>query len=283
MHNIHVRFWLGDVVIICIALYLTALLPATIMLAYKIYINAHRRSQKDHTKSMMGRGGMQDDFSWRISIRTLRFILMIITMLSTIAAVLGYIVVSAGLETSGSLLLECGKSSNGKSLEQMNEKLREFASSSQCSDSAPLDQCHGFAKAFPPPSPWATYTKAGKGLEVKFIQEGLSPDALPILIHIVLQGLVREPSFPLMRMTPTTGERKLTLEKLKVHEPDPRTLCAMKGRAYRGVQRVGLPHFEAYCLYRRAVTSSFTAGSLRSTQGVGGRATGRADFAKTLR
>jgi len=159
LHNIHVRFWLGDVVIICMALYLTALLPATIMLAYKIYINAHRRSQKDHTKSMMGRGGIQDDFSWRISIRTLRFILMLITMLSTIAAVLAYIVVSAGLETSGSLLLECGKSSNGKSLEQVNEKLREFASSSQCSDAAPLDQCHGFAKAFPPPSPWATYTK----------------------------------------------------------------------------------------------------------------------------
>mmetsp|Transcript_37610 Transcript_37610/g.86872 ORF Transcript_37610/g.86872 Transcript_37610/m.86872 type:complete len:296 (+) Transcript_37610:122-1009(+) len=161
IRSIHVRFWLGDVVVVCLALYLAALLPAMLMLAYKICISAHRRSMKDHHKSMMGRGSNQvlQDFSLRLSVKTLRFVFMLITLLATVAAVLGYIVVTSGMEVSAALLMDCGKGETDAALENMDKKLRDFASSSQCSEKVALDQCRGFAKAFPPPSPWVAYTE----------------------------------------------------------------------------------------------------------------------------
>lgn len=150
-HNVHVRFWLGDLIIVCLSIYLAALLPAFFMLMYKICVNAQRRVI---LKDPRARG--HEDPS-RCSLKTLRFIFMVMTLLASLAAVLGYIVVSNGMDVSSSLLLQCGKSGNSEALASKDLALGEFQSAQRCTRS--LDACHGFAEAFPPPAPYVSYLK----------------------------------------------------------------------------------------------------------------------------
>mmetsp|Transcript_3409 Transcript_3409/g.8053 ORF Transcript_3409/g.8053 Transcript_3409/m.8053 type:complete len:286 (+) Transcript_3409:100-957(+) len=158
LHNVHVRFWLGDIIIVCLAVHLAALVPAVVMLTYKICVTSHRRGLKELSKTTHGSSSTQEDYSCRMSAKTLRFIFVLLTLLSSLAAVLGYLVVTNSTNTSAALLAECGDSGNSAALAKRDAMLADFRSSSGCQESS-LDACPGFAKAFPPPAPFASYIK----------------------------------------------------------------------------------------------------------------------------
>lgn len=159
-HNVHVRFWIGDLVIVSLSIYLAALVPASIMLICKICITAHRRNAKELHKALGGRSAVQEtESSCRCSVKTLRFALLVMTLLATLAAVLAYCVVSSGMNVSSSLMLQCGKAGNSQALPQKDGELENFRTSSSCPDGRSLDICQGFQEAFPPPAPFVSYTK----------------------------------------------------------------------------------------------------------------------------
>mmetsp|Transcript_62856 Transcript_62856/g.99654 ORF Transcript_62856/g.99654 Transcript_62856/m.99654 type:complete len:286 (+) Transcript_62856:143-1000(+) len=158
-HNVHVRFWMGDLVIVSLSIYLAALVPASIMLICKICITAHRRNAKELHKALGGRSAVQEESSCRCSVKTLRFALLVMTLLATLAAVLAYCVVSSGMNVSSSLMLQCGKAGNSQALAQKDGELENFRTSSSCPDGRSLDICQGFQEAFPPPAPFVSYTK----------------------------------------------------------------------------------------------------------------------------
>eukprot|EP00440_Ansanella_granifera_P038568 gb/GFBE01041847.1/.p1 GENE.gb/GFBE01041847.1/~~gb/GFBE01041847.1/.p1 ORF type:complete len:289 (+),score=56.24 gb/GFBE01041847.1/:1-867(+) len=162
-HDVHTRFWLGDLPIVCLAVSLSALLPTSFMLIYRALMSSHRKSAQD-TKKLQKRSGTghsfdDKDWSYRMSLQSLRFVFMLICILSSAAAVLGYFVVMSGVEMSGSLTAECGASGNSQAVEAEHAELVEFQSSNQCDTGSSLDECSGFDKAFPPPAPFASYLK----------------------------------------------------------------------------------------------------------------------------
>eukprot|EP00931_Biecheleriopsis_adriatica_P016304 TRINITY_DN12057_c0_g1_i2.p1 TRINITY_DN12057_c0_g1~~TRINITY_DN12057_c0_g1_i2.p1 ORF type:complete len:287 (+),score=60.76 TRINITY_DN12057_c0_g1_i2:193-1053(+) len=159
--NVHVRFWLGDLPVIALAISLAALVPTSVLLIYKISITTHRNAMKAHSRrqAALGNAVEDKDHSWRLSLRTLRFTFMLICLLSLAAVVLGYFVVMSGMEMSGSLMMECGSKGNTKAIESMHSQLVDFQQKKQCSTKASLDSCSGFDEEFPPPAPFASYIK----------------------------------------------------------------------------------------------------------------------------
>eukprot|EP00913_Durusdinium_trenchii_P012594 g11827.t1 len=151
-HNVH------DLIIVCLSIYLAALLPAFFMLMYKICVNAQRRVI---LKDPRARG--HEDPS-RCSLKTLRFIFMVMTLLASLAAVLGYIVAPLAsvffVAWDGAAILFAGRGAccgNSEALASKDLALGEFQSAQRCTRS--LDACHGFAEAFPPPAPYVSYLK----------------------------------------------------------------------------------------------------------------------------
>lgn len=155
-HNVHVRFWMGDLIIVSLSIYLAALVPATLMLIYKICLTSHQRHAKDLQRAL-GRSAVQEEFSCRCSAKTLRFILLVMTFLAALAAIMAYCVVSSGMNVSSTLMLQCGKVGISQALAQKDAALLEFRSG--CTEGRALDICQGFTQAFPPPAPYVSYIK----------------------------------------------------------------------------------------------------------------------------
>lgn len=162
-HNVHVRFWLGDLPVISLAISLAALVPTIGLLIYKSIVVGRRRGTKDRIRQLQAAGSRASvddkDLSWRMSLRMLRFTFLLICILSLLAVVLGYFAVMSGLEMSGALMLECGSKGNTKAIEAMHSKLVEFKGEHGCNADAPLDACSGFDEEFPPPAPFVSYLK----------------------------------------------------------------------------------------------------------------------------
>eukprot|EP00930_Biecheleria_cincta_P082430 TRINITY_DN72165_c0_g1_i1.p1 TRINITY_DN72165_c0_g1~~TRINITY_DN72165_c0_g1_i1.p1 ORF type:complete len:283 (+),score=45.94 TRINITY_DN72165_c0_g1_i1:156-1004(+) len=154
--NVHIRFWLGDLPIVCLAPCTAALALLSFVLLYQIFLYSHRRAQQEKKWIV---NLVDKDFSMRLSRHTLRLLFVTIVATSLAAAVLGYFVVVSGHEMSVSLMKECGKSGNTKSIQNMHQRLEDFAQSHKCSASKSLDSCNGYSKVFPSPAPFASYLK----------------------------------------------------------------------------------------------------------------------------
>lgn len=155
--NVHVRFWLGDLPIVCLACCTTALALQSFVLLYQILLSSYRRHYQEEKKKLLN--SLDKDFSLRLSPRTLRMLFVIIIATSLAAAILGYFVVVSGHEMSVSLVKECGKSGNTKSIQNMHKRLEDFGQSHKCGAGKSLDTCNGYSKAFPAPAPFASYLK----------------------------------------------------------------------------------------------------------------------------
>lgn len=155
--NVHVRFWLGDLPIVCLAPCTAALALLSLALLYQIFLSSHRRHHQEEKKRILN--SLDKDFSMRLSPRTLRILIVIIIAMSLAAAVLGYFVVVSGHEMSVSLVKDCGKSGNTQSIQNMRKRLEDFEQSHKCSAGKSLDTCSGYSKAFPAPAPFASYLK----------------------------------------------------------------------------------------------------------------------------
>jgi len=156
--NVHVRFWLGDLPIMCLVPCSVAVALLSFVLLYQIYLSSHRRMQQEEKAKIMMHL-VDKDFSMRLSRHTLRLLFVIIVASCSASAVLGYFVAVSGHEVFVSLTKECGKSGNTKSIQNMHKKLEDFRQSHKCSADKSLDTCKGYSKVFVSPAPFASYLK----------------------------------------------------------------------------------------------------------------------------
>lgn len=155
--NVHVRFWLGDLPIICLVPCNVALAMLSFVLLYQIYLSSHRRLHQEEKAKILH--SVDKDFSMRLSRHTLRLIFVIIVAMCSAGAVLGYFVAVSGHEVLVSLTKECGKSGNTKSIQKMHKRLEDFGHSHKCSAGKSLDTCKGYSEVFSSPAPFASYLK----------------------------------------------------------------------------------------------------------------------------
>jgi len=166
-HDVHIRFWLGDLPIVSMAVTLSTLAITSFMLIYKSMVNSQRgrqNAQRASSKSSGGGGGslIEAESKIRFSLRTLRLILIMITILSVVSATLGFLVVKSGLEMSSSLTSNCGMEGNSLSITKVEHSLQAFYKVCQqdtANKGKEVDECPGFAEEFPAPAPYPSYLK----------------------------------------------------------------------------------------------------------------------------
>jgi len=163
-HDIHARFWLGDLPAYALWASALALAPLLLLLAYGAYLTLYRSLQRRaRGASSMGGRHIEKQFDYVMTARQVSFVCAWVLLLSLTAVVLGWGVLYMGSVMSDVLSNRCGEEGISEQLDRAHSDLVEFRrgcrSSPEGDDGQPVNLCPGFREAFPPPSPFPTYLK----------------------------------------------------------------------------------------------------------------------------
>mmetsp|Transcript_91075 Transcript_91075/g.253572 ORF Transcript_91075/g.253572 Transcript_91075/m.253572 type:complete len:301 (+) Transcript_91075:200-1102(+) len=172
--DLHVRFWLGEVPELSLASLAVAVGLTLFIVCYRVWVLSYRGHPR------LGARKATSDAPCLLSLRTLRTICFLLAFAACSAFGLGVVTIRFGQDMSNVLITRCGHSGATRSMEQVHQELVVFRN--QChkgrADRAKtVDQCPGYADAFPPPAPYATYLKL---LEMQsgctgFCKRGIGP------------------------------------------------------------------------------------------------------------
>lgn len=162
-HDIHARFWLGDLPAYALWASALALAPLLLLLGYGAYLTLYRSLQRRaRGASSMGGRHMEKQFDYVMTARQVSFVCAWVLLLSLTAVVLGAGVLYTGSIMSEVLSSRCGEEGISEQLDNAHSDLVEFRRECYASpegDGKPVNLCPGFREAFPPLSPFPTYLK----------------------------------------------------------------------------------------------------------------------------
>jgi hypothetical protein len=162
-HDIHARFWLGELPAYALWASALAVAPLLHLLGYgaalAFYRGLQRRAQG---ASSMGGAPPEKRFCYAMTARGLSRVCLLVLLFASLAVVLGSGMLYLGSIISDALMNRCGASGISYQLEHALSSLVDFRAecySSSKSEGKPVNFCPGFQDTFPPPSPFVTYLK----------------------------------------------------------------------------------------------------------------------------
>lgn len=160
--DLQVIFWLGQVPLLSLAAISITLFFAFLFFVYIRIIRSHRikysLAAQQHKRMLTGQN-LADDWVQRhcdLSRSRIRWCLFMLVILAGFSCYLGIRVGAVGAMLAHSLSNSCGLGGTSARLEGTFQQLKDFHQ--EC-PSTPVDQCEGFAAAFPPPAPYVLYLK----------------------------------------------------------------------------------------------------------------------------
>mmetsp|Transcript_28761 Transcript_28761/g.72818 ORF Transcript_28761/g.72818 Transcript_28761/m.72818 type:complete len:276 (+) Transcript_28761:104-931(+) len=142
-HNLHGRFWLGDLPVVTLLVFLMALLAAFAIFVAVVVVGRTRGDRKRERGAFL-----------------IRCTCTLMILLALATAVLGHITVRVGDDISHSLAENCGDTGTSKAIQQVHHELETFHSECQQQHVGKVaDECPGFVDRFPAPAPYARYLK----------------------------------------------------------------------------------------------------------------------------
>lgn len=162
-HDIHARFWLGELPAYALWASALALAPLLYLLGYGASLAFYRGLQKRaQGTSSMGGAPPEKRLCYAMTVRSLSRVCLLVLLFASLAVALGSGMLYLGSIISDALLNKCGASGISYQLEHALSSLVDFRAecySSSKSEGTPVHFCPGFQETFPPPSPYVTYLK----------------------------------------------------------------------------------------------------------------------------
>jgi len=162
-HDIHARFWLGDLPAYALWASALALSPLLYLLGYGACLTFYRGLQR-RARGASSMGGIPPEKRSRytMTVRSVSRVCVLALFFAFLAVVLGSGMLYLGSIISDALMNRCGAEGISYQLEHTLSSLVDFRAechSSSESDGKPVNLCPEFHEAFPSPSPFVTYLK----------------------------------------------------------------------------------------------------------------------------
>jgi len=162
-HDIHARFWLGNLPAYALWASALALGPLLYLLGYGGCLRLYRGLQR-RARAASSMGGILPEkrSGYAMTVRSVSRVCVVALFFAVLAVVLGSGMLYMGSIISDDLMDRCGAEGISYQLEHTLSSLVDFRTecySSPESDGKPINFCPGFHEAFPPPSPFVTYLK----------------------------------------------------------------------------------------------------------------------------
>jgi len=162
-HDIHARFWLGDLPAYALWASAMSLGPLLYLLGYGGCLRFYRGLQK-RARGASSMGGVLPEkrSGYAMAVRSVSRVCVVALFFAFLAVVLGSGMLYLGSIVSDALMNRCGAEGISYQLEHTLSSLVDFMTKCRSSpegDGKPVNFCPGFHEAFPPPSPFVTYLK----------------------------------------------------------------------------------------------------------------------------